>query len=377
MENNIIKGYEENKLLKEISGVPELLRNQFITMEADLRQFLTVEEIFDTTDIYITGCGDSHMAAICASMAFSELTGLRIWPMTALHQSYYSYVHSPEKRNLVIGLSNSGETSRVIEAVQKMSIAGCRTMALTCNENSRLAKASNKVFRLDVPKWTNDPIPGVRSFVVPLMALYLLAVRMGEVRGVITMDEAQELRKELIKIADTLEMVFSEGIDSYMEFSKLCMENRYVEIIGAGSCLGAAQFGAAKIIEGLGIRASAIELEEFAHVEYFETRPGQIPVILLGGKKMKPQIRNDEVNAILKSIERPVLSIESDKVDEKWRPLVFSVMLAMVAACMSQLSDEPYFRGFTGVWESGRCVGVKDSKLSITEEPEEEAGGFR
>ena len=50
--------------------------------------------------------------------------------------------------------------------------------------------------------------PGVRSYTMSLLALQLLAIRMAEVRGRITMDVAFELRRELASSAEIIEQAF-------------------------------------------------------------------------------------------------------------------------------------------------------------------------
>lgn len=383
--------YENNELLKEVSAVPGLLRKCYPKLLESTRQFFSTEAIFDIKNIYLTGCGDSYMAALCAELAFERLTGLNVFVKTSMAQSCYTAPEKPAKNSLVIGLSNSGETSRVVEAVGRMRRGGCRTAALTCNGESRLAREAGKVLLLDIPKVSCGPTPGVGSFMAPLMALYLLAIRFGEVRGCLTMDTAGQLRRELERMAGVMDDSLRDDEGRIDAFARLCMDGgapaagglaasstsafaEYVapvdfcariEILGAGPAFGAAKFGAAKLIEALGVHATAVEMEEFAHVEYFECRPQHIPTIVLGSKKAAAAGRIDEVLGMLQSLGRPALYLDHEDMDECWLPMLYCLDLAMLAGAMCRWSDEPYFRGFCGVWENGRCAGVKDSRIFL------------
>lgn len=361
----------ENLLMDEISRVPEQIRGCFWDMENRIRQFLSVEEIYDIQNIYITGCGDSHMAALCASMAFLRLTGCHVFTPTALTQSFYTFPKGPAKNNLVIGLSNSGETSRTVEALIRMGRLGCKTAALTCKRESRLSEAADKTFYLEIPQWTNQPVPGVRGIVIPLLALYLLSIRIGEVKGIISMDEAGKLRRELYSMADRIEQGQQEPLWNITRLLEHWKEIKGIEILAAGPSMGAALFAAAKLSEAAGIFAKAVDMEEFCHVEYFEKFPADIPVIVLGGPGLYCHSREEEVKKILESLGRFTFYIEEPEVDEMWLPLLFCIDTARAAVQFCAFSEcqngetEPYFRGFKGVWENGRCPGVKDSRLIL------------
>lgn len=356
----------------EISAATLHMKACFWDMESRIRQCLSVEEIYDIRSIYMTGCGDSHMAAVCASMAFSRLTGCSVFTPTAMEQSFYTFPAKPEKNSLVIGLSNSGETSRTVEALMRMGRRGCKTMALTCKANSRLAGAADKVFLMDIPKLTDAPVPGVRGLVIPLAALYLLAIRMGEVKGIVTMDEAGSLRRELYSMADMMGGGINAGSQAEKEFLLRCIKAPVIEFLAAGPSMGAALFAVAKLTEAAGICGKAVDLEEFCHVEYFEREPLRLPTVVLGGRGQYCEFRSMEVKKILESLGRPALYIEAPPVNEMWVPLILCIAAAGMAAGLCDVmegesaSRENYFRGFHGLWENGRCPGVKDSQLNLT-----------
>lgn len=72
--------------------------------------------------------------------------------------------------------------------MQRARRHGCYVLGITGNAESLLAQNSDKVLKLDIPDF--ESAPGTRSYGVSVMALLLLAIRIGEVRGAYTMDQA-------------------------------------------------------------------------------------------------------------------------------------------------------------------------------------------
>lgn len=357
---------KENPMMKQVFSIPQLIREQIWKIEEDTRLILSTPEIYSAKNIYITGCGDSLMAAMCASMAFSTLARANVHTPTALQASQYIapiFIPCPKKETLVIGISNSGETARVVEALGRFTKLGANTLAVTCQPESRLSKAAKKVLKIEVPPFVSSP--GVRSYVIAQIALYLLAIRFGEVRGIITMSEAGILRSELASCADILEEKIASNVEILSSFACRCVQEGDVEFIGCGPALGAAKFGAAKILEAAGMRAEACETEEFAHLNYFRTNPQKIPTVLLAPCGSNAQMRTEEIKQILHILERPSLILEDSRVQEMFAPLLFAVELAQLAAYYKNNTCEEYFRGHRGAWSGENYRSVRDSIIEI------------
>ena len=86
-----------------------------------------------------------------------------------------------------------GTVARVGESVERANKYGAYTIGITANKESYLGKSAKKTLDLDIPPF--EPSPGVRSYLVSVLSLLLLAIRIGEVRGKYTMDVAMDYRK--------------------------------------------------------------------------------------------------------------------------------------------------------------------------------------
>ena len=196
----------DSALRRQVMSLPELMRQQYADLEPKTRTVLSTPEIFNIQRIVLTGCGDSYAALLAVKPAFEKYAKIRteVVPTIDLARDY-------EKKNLgyapqsplVIAVSNSGQVARVGEAVRRCRKAGAFTLGITGHEESVLGQSAERILKLDIPKF--ESAPGTRSYMVCVMALYLLAIRIGEVRGRYTMDVASARRKEIKALADALE----------------------------------------------------------------------------------------------------------------------------------------------------------------------------
>lgn len=181
----------DSALRRQVMSLPELMRQQYADLEPKTRTVLSTPEIFNIQRIVLTGCGDSYAALLAVKPAFEKYAKIRteVVPTIDLARDY-------EKKNLgyapqsplVIAVSNSGQVARVGEAVRRCRKAGAFTLGITGHEESVLGQSAERILKLDIPKF--ESAPGTRSYMVCVMALYLLAIRIGEVRGRYTMEVA-------------------------------------------------------------------------------------------------------------------------------------------------------------------------------------------
>jgi glucosamine--fructose-6-phosphate aminotransferase (isomerizing) len=192
-------------MIAQVESLPELIRGEFDRLDAAARRLLNHNECLSVKRIVIAGCGDSHMAGVAAELSFEQLAGIPTEPMTAMQAGRYGslYFDTMFPRNpLVLGISVSGTVARTREALALARKQGALAVAITGNPESTLAGVAERVFDCKVPDFA--PAPGVRSYRISLMALYLLAIRIAEVRGRMTLDLASAVRPKLKCTADAI-----------------------------------------------------------------------------------------------------------------------------------------------------------------------------
>lgn len=373
----------DNAMRVQAFSTPQVIRERLKELDRSMRLLLSTPEIFALRRILLTGSGDSYIAGMAASFAFEQLAGIPAMAHPAMTVSRYGELSFPwEARNsqLLIAVSSSGEVARIVEAVQRYATSGVPTLAVTRNPESRVAQSAAKVLQVQTPPLPSAP--RVASHILTMIALYLLAIRFGEVRGRLTQADASNLRKSLLRAADTMERMIQQVDGSMEALAKGWSAFSYYEILGSGPHMSAASFGAAKLVEAVGVKATAVETEEFAHVQYFGDQPEQIATFVLAppgrslgrareiieqlgllGRPYRVLASADSVEGIDPDVLVP---IESSEIEEVFVPLLYSTAVSLYAAHLADAKGARFFRGNEGVWSSSAGGKViRESEMVI------------
>ena len=369
---------------QQVYSLPNLIREQFWHLEARARKVLTTPEIYSLRSVMIVGSGDSHIAGLAAAQTFAEYAGLQPFVFSSMQAArYVAPFVGPQPPNtpLVLAVSSSGEVARVVEAAQAFTTQGALTLAVTSQPASRLGEACRKLLALELPPFVSAP--GVRSYTMSLLALQLLAIRIGEVRGRMTMDSAMELRRELAASAEAIEQS-SASLDVDCQQLALFWRNLpQVEFLGSGPHAGTAAYGAAKLQEAVGCHAAGVDIEEWNHLNYFTMEPAQTGTLLLADPSFRSYPRAREVVGYLRTLGRPCAvlgEIAPDQagaqaefelrlpspIREVLSPVVYSAILALFAAWWNEITGVEYGRGSKGPWaDSQGGNAVRNSAILL------------
>lgn len=260
-------------MYREIYAAPTVVATQLERnrkQTAELAQSLADAEI---QNLYLVGCGDSYLSGVAAELAFARHAGVPAQAVHALDMARYRVRHLPES-SAVICISYSGEVGRTIEAAVQARAFGHRVIAMTGNLSSRLAQEATDVLSIAVP--TPGSTPGSISFIAMLIALYGLALEWGDAHG-IPVDDARAI---LNQVPAFITQTLQRCEPPLPQLAGRLRDRDAITFIGAGPNEGTAKFGAAKLFEGPQMRGVAVNLEEWAHGEYFISSDGQ-PVIVV------------------------------------------------------------------------------------------------
>ena len=380
MQNSTI----DNAMRRQALSIPELLEQQYADLEPKTRSVCTFEEMFSFQNIVIVGCGDSRFAGMAVKRTFEQLTGIRTEVMSAIDFSRYY----PEKRlgnapnnPLVIIVSKSGTVARISEAAQRAGKHGAFVLGVTGNPESPLGLNSSKIIRLDIPKF--ESAPGVRGYLVNLIALTLFAIRLGEVRGKYTMDQAKAMRKDMKALAGSLSEQLEPMDSRMMDIADKWKDMEAFDFIGAGPEEAAANYGQAKIFEAAGKYASVVNTEEFMHLNCFMRRCDKIGTVLLCSSQSPALSRAKEIaKCIVYELKRPSLIITDQKgvfdIPEENiyvvpkpqfeinSPLAMFLPISFLAADIMAMIGEENGRGLKDNWAfCQNAAGLKNSEIIV------------
>ncbi len=350
-----------NAMLAQIHSLPALIREVLPLYDRNAREALDDNLCRSVRRLFITGCGDSHHAALASELAFESLAELPAEPMTALQMSRYAVDFLPQGEpgaNAVFGISVSGEVSRTLEALlcARHASRGVTTIALTGTPGSRIALAGDRLLLMTTPPF--DFAPGVRSYVATLLMLYLAAARMGEARGKLTPSQAADVRQEIAATADAVERTIALCEEPTRKLAEDWKAADEFVFTGGGPNFGTALFSAAKIVEASGDSALGQDTEEWAHLQYF-CRAVPTPTFIITAAD-RDLSRAVEVAVAARVIGRRVVivapadlsghvsNVTYSSVHEMFSPLVACIPGMLFAAHRADVLGEPFFRAFGG-----------------------------
>jgi sugar/nucleoside kinase (ribokinase family)/fructoselysine-6-P-deglycase FrlB-like protein len=260
---------------REIATIPDVIAAQFADPGGHVRELAGWLADRGIEHLYLTGCGDSAFAGLAATLAFRRHSRLRAHPVHALDFARYDVRYLPPA-SAVLAISYSGQVGRTIEAAKQAAAFGVPVIALTgtpaSEHRGQLAAAADRILPVDVP--TLGFSPGTSTYIAMLCTLIELARQTSPAGG------ADVLRDECEQLAGLAAKTLDWCQDTAADLAGRMISGRFVTFLGAGPNEATARFGAAKLFEASQQIALATNVEEWAHEEYFITRPGD-PVVVI------------------------------------------------------------------------------------------------
>jgi glucosamine--fructose-6-phosphate aminotransferase (isomerizing) len=279
------EGYE-TFMLKEINEQPdavaETVADRVTGDVVDLGDIgISDDELRALKRIVIVACGTSYHAGLLGRYAMEEWGRIPVEMDIASEYRYRNPVVG--EGDLVIGITQSGETADTLAAMRLARSKGARVIALTNVMGSQATRDSDGV--LFTRAGPEVSVAATKTFVAQAACMYMLGLKLAEVRGTLDAMSLRELTHELRElphlIAETIEKTdaaASEAAERF--FTSDCEFCLYLgRHIGLPVCLE----GALKLKEISYIPADAYAAGEMKHG----------PIALLGERTPVVTVAND------------------------------------------------------------------------------------
>ncbi len=156
----------------------------------------------DIKEIKICACGTSYHAALASSYLFERVSKIRCSVEIASEFRY----KEPLLQNdtLFIVISQSGETADTLQALKMAKSAGLKTLAVCNVDNSSIVRISDKTLltRAGIEKG----VASTKAFTTQLIVLWLLSLKLGELKGNISNDVIKKEIETLLKVPAVLKV---------------------------------------------------------------------------------------------------------------------------------------------------------------------------
>jgi glucosamine--fructose-6-phosphate aminotransferase (isomerizing) len=195
------KGGYETFMLKEIheqaDAVAETVADRVLGQTIDLGDLgISDDELRDLRKITIVACGTSYHAGLVGRYAIEEWARVPVEMDIASEYRYRNPVVGPG--DLVIGISQSGETLDTLAAMRLARSRGARVVALTNVMGSQATRDSDGV--LFTRAGPEISVAATKTFVAQAAALYLLGLKLAQLRGALPEERIAELAEELRRL---------------------------------------------------------------------------------------------------------------------------------------------------------------------------------
>lgn len=275
-------------MLKEIMEQPKAIREtmrQRIDHESgrvNLSELsFSGEELAGIRKINLVACGTAYHAGLLGKAVIEQLAGVPVEVDVASEFRYREPLL--EKGQLLVVISQSGETADTLAALRLAHRKGIKVLAITNVVGSSVSREADEVFYT----WAGPEIAvaSTKAYLTQLVALYLIALYLAEARGSITAVLATELVNGLLSLPEQLKKVLSEeNLTQMQDYCKHLAGWESAFFVGRNLDCPVAMEGALKLKEISYIHAEAYAAGELKHGPLALIVEG-IPVIALATQK--------------------------------------------------------------------------------------------
>ncbi len=261
------KGGYKHFMLKEIYEQPRTLADTIAGRlqgeEGDIYLEdlgLSQEQLADLEKINIIACGTSWHAGLVGKFYIEKLSRIPVEIDIASEFRYRDPIVTDKSLTLLI--SQSGETADTLAGLREAKGKGGKVVCICNVVDSSIARESDGVIYTHAGPEIG--VASTKAFTTQLVALYLLALKLGRARGTLTADDCREQVEALLALPRKLEE--SLELDGQIEqIARDYMNARDFLYMGRGNQYPIALEGALKLKEISYIHAEGYPAGEMKH----------------------------------------------------------------------------------------------------------------
>jgi glucosamine--fructose-6-phosphate aminotransferase (isomerizing) len=212
------------------------------------------------TRVYFVACGTSHHAAIAGRYWVEQFGGLPAQTELASEVRYRDPVFT--KTDLVVAVSQSGETADTLAALKSAREAGARILAVANVVDSAIPRSAHSA--LYTHAGPEIGVASTKCYTTQLVALLLLAVHLGRCRGKLNAEQGRDVLKALLHAPEAMRETLANH-DAVLEVAKRFQRNAHMLFLGRGLGFPTALEGALKLKEIFYAHAEGYAAGEMKH----------------------------------------------------------------------------------------------------------------
>lgn len=280
------KGGYEHFMMKEIEEQPKALRETISPRIKDGRVVLddislTTEDIKNIRKIYIVACGSAYHVGVVGKYVIEKMCRISVEVQVASEFRYCDPIVG--KNDLVIVISQSGETADTLAALKEAKSHGARILSIVNVVGSAIANASDDV----IYTWAGPEIAvaTTKAYSTQLAVMYLISIYMAEKLGMVTSGEYAAFVKDIEALPDKVAEILKNK-ETIQYLASKFFNCHSIFFIGRNLDYAVSLEGSLKLKEISYIHSEAYAAGELKHGTISLIEDGTLVVALATGKEL-------------------------------------------------------------------------------------------
>ena len=222
---------------------------------------ITIDKIKSFRQIYVVACGTAMHAGMVGKYVIEKLARV---PVTVDIASEFRY-RAPlvGEGDLVIIISQSGETADSLAAMRLAKQLGAKTLAVVNAKGSSIAREADMLIYTHAGP--EIAVASTKAYIVQLSVMYLFAFELALAKGAITVDECRKLTLELEKTSEVISNILEKSLEVTQYISTKLVAAESLLYIGRGLDYALSMEGSLKLKEISYIHSESYAAGELKH----------------------------------------------------------------------------------------------------------------
>lgn len=253
-------------MIKEINEQPEAIRTTIMPRIKEGLPFLeecgiTTETIKNFKNITIVACGTAMHAGMVGKYVIEDLARVPVNVDIASEFRYRNPIVG--EGDLVIIISQSGETADSLAAMRLAKQKGAKTLAIVNAKGSSIAREADMlIYTLAGPEIS---VPSTKAYITQLSVMYLFAFELALAKETISTAECKRLVSALTKMAEAVQYVIDNCEDTCKFVATKLVATDSLLYIGRGLDYALSMEGSLKLKEVSYIHSESYAAGELKH----------------------------------------------------------------------------------------------------------------
>lgn len=280
------KGGYEHFMMKEIEEQPKALRD---TISPRIKNgkvvlddiSLTKEDIKNIRKIFIVACGSAYHVGMVGKYIIEKMCRIPVEVQVASEFRYCDPIVG--SKDLVIVISQSGETADTLAALKEAKSHGARILSIVNVVGSAIANASDDV----IYTWAGPEIAvaTTKAYSTQLAVMYLISIYMADKLGMVTSGEYARFINDIESLPEKVSQILKDK-QKIQYLASLFYNSKSIFFIGRNLDYAVSLEGSLKLKEISYIHSEAYAAGELKHGTISLIEDGTLVIALATGEEL-------------------------------------------------------------------------------------------